>query len=416
MSSIKVLFKDKELRNKLLFSLFLLLVFRILSHIPVPWVDTSTLKEITETGILSLTNLFSGGALQSYTFMATGISAYISASIVIQLLTYISPKMHAMSKEAGGSKKIKKITIFFGIIAALISSFVTTIALEKTYGLLSNDSWYVYVVIAILQAIGTAIAIAIGETITEKGFGNGVSLLIFINIASSFPTQIQNIVFSLKNDITTPLAVFTCVLVMAITIAFVAFLETSEYRLKVLYSQTAIRGQSFGNSNQSFFPIKVDLSGVMPIIFASYILQALSIISYFIKNETINKVLKAFLTSGSPTYSIFMIVAIILFSYIYNWLSFDTNDISKNIQERGGTIPGIRPGKPTKVYIDKIKYDLTFISAIYLSILTIVPMFIFNLLGITLIASTSLIIMVGVSLETVKALNVEMNLRKRKNF
>ena len=118
----EVLFKDKELRNKLLFSLFLLLVFRILSHIPVPWVDTSTLKEITETGILSLTNLFSGGALQSYTFMATGISAYISASIVIQLLTYISPKMHAMSKEAGGSKKIKKITIFFGIIAALISS------------------------------------------------------------------------------------------------------------------------------------------------------------------------------------------------------------------------------------------------------------------------------------------------------
>ena len=203
---------------------------------------------------------------------------------------------------------------------------------------------------------------------------------------------------------------------MAITIAFVAFLETSEYRLKVLYSQTAIRGQSFGNSNQSFFPIKVDLSGVMPIIFASYILQALSIISYFVKNETIDKVLKAFLTSGSPTYSIFMIVAIILFSYIYNWLSFDTNDISKNIQERGGTIPGVRPGKPTKVYIDKIKYDLTFISAIYLSILTIVPMFIFNLLGITLIASTSLIIMVGVSLETVKALNVEMNLRKRKNF
>ena len=299
MNSIKVLFKNKELRNKILFSLFLLFLFRVLSHIPVPWVDTSQLKSITETGILSMTNLFSGGALQNYTFMATGISAYISASIIIQLLTFMSPKMHAISREAGGNKKIKKITIFFGIISALIGSFVTTMALEKTYGLLSNNSWYVFVVIALLQALGTGIAIAIGETITEKGFGNGVSLLIFINIASSFPTQIQNIIWSLNNDTTTYLAVFTCLLVMAITIAFVTFLETSEYRLKVLYSQTAIRGQSFGNSNQSFFPIKVDLSGVMPIIFASYVLQLISIVTYFIDNEKVLKTLNAFLSPGN---------------------------------------------------------------------------------------------------------------------
>lgn len=416
MNTIKVLFKDKELRGKILLSLFLLFMFRVFSHVPVPWVDTSALKSISEGGILSLTNLFSGGALQNYTITAQGISAYISASIIIQMLTFISPKMHAMSKEPGGNKKIKKITIFFGIIASIISSFVTTIAFEQTYGLLSNNSWYVYVIIAILHAIGTAFAIFVGETITEKGFGNGVSLLIFINIVSSFPTNIQSMISGLENNTTTVLTVFTCVLVMALTIALVAFLETSEYRLHVLYSQTAIRGQSFGNSNQSFFPIKVDLSGVMPVIFASYILQIFSILTYFIKNETVLNIINNFLTSGTLQNSIFMVVAVIGFSYVYNWLSFDTGDIAKNIQERGGAIPGIRPGKPTKLYIDNIKYNLTFISAIYLAFLTVVPMFIFTYLGLTLIAATSLIIMVGVSLETVKALNVEVNLRKKRNF
>lgn len=416
MNFIKILFNDKDLRKKILVSLFLLFLFRILSHIPVPWTNMEALESLSSAGILSFANLFSGGALQNYTFMATGISAYISASIIVQILTFVSPKLHNISREAGGHKRIKRLTIYLGIIAALITSFMTTMAFEKTYGLLSNDSWYVYVVIAILHAIGTGIAIYIGETITEKGFGNGTSLLIFINIVTSFPTQIESITFMLKNKLTTPLTVIVCVFVLLLTITFVTFSETSERRLKIQYSQSAIRGQSFNNSGQSFFPIKVNLAGVMPVIFSSYILQLLSIILSFVKNETAIKIITNLITPGTISYSIVMVVLIIGFSYIYNWISFDTNEISKRIQERGGSIPGIRPGKPTKDYIDKIKYNLTFIGAVYLAILTIVPMIIFNYLGLTLIQATSIIIMVGVSIETVNTLSVETKLRTRKHF
>lgn len=416
MNPIKILFRDKDLRNKILISLLLLLIFRIISHIPIPWINKEALQLLSTSGVLSFANLFSGGALQNYTIMATGISAYISASIVVQILTFVSPKLHTISKEAGGEKRIKKLTIYLGVLSAILSSFVTTSALEKTYGLLTSDKWYVYVVIAALHAIGTGIAIFIGETITEKGFGNGVSLLIFINIVTSFPSQIETIIAMLRNKMTTPLTVFVCIIVVLITITLVTLSETSEHRLKIQYSQSAIRGQSFNNQGQSFFPIKVNIAGVMPVIFASYVLQGLSIIMNLVDNETVTKIITGFLTHGSATYCIFMLVSILGFSYIYNWLSFDTSDISKRIQERGGGIPGIRPGKPTKEYIDRIKYDLTFIGAVYLAIITIIPMLIFNYLGLTLIASTSLIIMVGVSIETVNALSVEIKLRTRKSF
>lgn len=404
------------LQNKIIVSFLLILLFRILSQIPIPWVDTSALTEVADEGILSYANLFSGGALKNYTLMATGISSYISASIVIQILTFSSPKLHDMSKDAAGQKQIKKLTIYLGILSAVLSSFGVTTMLEETYGLLTNQSWYVYVVIAIIHAAGTAIAILIGETITEKGFGNGVSLLIFINIASSIPSQIQNISLQYKMDLATVGTIVIAIVTLIISICFVTFVETSERRLPIQYSQTSMRSGAMGGKDKSYFPIKVNISGVMPVIFASYITQVLSILLRFIETESINNAISQVLTNGTIPNIIFMAICIAVFSYLYNFLAFDVHEISENIQTQGGTIPGIRPGKPTKDYLIQKKNNLTFIGIIYLSIVAIIPMTIAYYTGVTIVASTSLIIIVGVSLETVKSLLVEISLNKKKTF
>lgn len=391
------------------------MLFRILCHIPVPWTDTEVLKTLSEDSLFGFSNMFSGGALQNYTIMATGISSYISASIIMQIITFASKKMHEMSREAGGQKTIKKITIMLGIIAAVISSLATTTAFEKTYGLLTNNAWYVYAVIALLHATGTGIAVFIGETVTEKGFGNGSSLLIFINIVSSFPLKAAEIRQEILSLETTHETVLSCILVMLAVVVLVTLSETSEHRVPMLYSQSAMRSTALSRE-RSYFPIRINLSGVMPVIFAGYLIQILTVLSALIKNENVTKVIESFSQSGTVPNAIFMTVTITGFSYLYNFISFDTREIARNLQMRGGSIPGIRPGNETRVYLGKIRSDLSFIGAVYLSLITILPMMAFSYLGMSMIASTSIIIMVGVSLETVKLIKVETRLRTHKMF
>lgn len=391
------------------------MLFRILCHIPVPWTDTEVLKTLSEDSLFGFSNMFSGGALQNYTIMATGISSYISASIIMQIITFASKKMHEMSREAGGQKTIKKITIMLGIIAAVISSLATTTAFEKTYGLLTNNAWYVYAVIALLHATGTAIAVFIGETVTEKGFGNGSSLLIFINIVSSFPLKAAEIRQEILSLETTHETVLSCILVMLAVVVLVTLSETSEHRVPMLYSQSAMRSTALSRE-RSYFPIRINLSGVMPVIFAGYLIQILTVLSALIKNENVTKVIESFSQSGTVPNAIFMTVTITGFSYLYNFISFDTREIARNLQMRGGSIPGIRPGNETRVCLGKIRSDLSFIGAVYLSLITILPMMAFSYLGMSMIASTSIIIMVGVSLETVKLIKVETRLRTHKMF
>lgn len=414
MKFIKAL-KDKDLRNRILLSFLLLILFRVLSHIPVPWTNTEVLKTLSEDSLFGFSNMFTGGALQNYTIMATGISSYISASIIMQIVTFASKKMHEMSREAGGQKTIKKITIMLGVVAAIISSLVTTLAFEKTYGLLTNNAWYVYALIALFHAAGTGTAIFIGETITEKGFGNGSSLLIFINIVSSFPVRAMQIRQDVLSQETTYETVVSCILVMLTVIVFVTLSETSEHRVPMLYLQSAMRSTSLSR-DRSYFPIRMNLSGVMPVIFAGYLIQILTVMSALVKNESVTKVMESFSKSGTVPNAIFMAVTITGFSYLYNFVSFDTREIARNLQMRGGNIPGIRPGNETRVYLSQIRSDLSFIGAIYLSLITIVPMAVFSYLGVSLIASTSIIIMVGVSLETVKLIRVETKLRTHKMF
>lgn len=407
MKVLKILFKS-DLRDKLLFSLLMILLFRILSHIPVPFIDTNNLVLMGNSDILGLLNIFSGGALHNFTIMATGISAYISASIVIQLLSYFIPSVHMMVRSPGGDKKVKKITIVLGIIIALISSVVTTKTMNSYYSLLTNTSWYAYLIIAVLHAIGTGIAIFIGETITEKGFGNGMSLLVCINVLSSIPTTIARITSSDINIF--PLLTMITFAIIVILLTIVA--ETSERKIPLFYPRAAARGQY--SKDSMFYPIKLNVSGVMPIIFASYIIQLLALLGKM--NNKVGETISSFIRSDSIVYIILFTALIFGFTYLYSLISFDAKEVSENIQKNGAVIPSIRPGKETANYITDIRKSITTISAVYLSFIYFVPTIVLTMLDVNFITATSIIILVGVSIETCKALKVEIQLRDYKTL
>lgn len=407
MKILKILFTS-DLRDKLLFSLLMILLFRILSHIPVPFVDTTNLVLMGSSDITGLLNIFSGGALHNFTIMATGISAYISASIVIQLLSYFVPAVHMMVRSPGGDKKVKKITIILGIIVALISSVITTRTMNSYYNLLTNDSWYVYLIIAILHACGTGIAIFIGESITERGFGNGMSLLVCINVLSSIPSTITKI--SESNVNLFPLLTMISFAIVVILLTIVE--ETSERKIPLFYPKAAARGQY--SKDAMSYPIKLNVSGVMPIIFASYVIQLFALLAKM--DNFIGTFFSNIIVSDSIVYIVLFTVLIFGFTYLYALISFDAKEVSENIQKNGAVIPSIRPGKDTANYISDVRKSITRISAIYLSFIYFVPTLILTMLSVNYITATSIIILVGVSIETCKALKVEIQLRDYKTL
>lgn len=402
MKTIKILFTS-DLRDKLLFSLLMIIFFRTLSHIPVPFVNLENIAIMGNVDIFGLMNIFSGGALKNFTIMATGISAYISASIIIQLLSYFIPAVHMLVRSPGGDKKVQKITIALGIFAAIISSIFTTRMMNNYYSILTNTSWYAYAIIALLHACGTGIAIWIGESITNKGFGNGMSLLVCINVLSSIPSTISNI-----KDSEIKIAPLITMLMFAIIVILLTIIaETSERKIPLYYPRAVARGQY--SKDSMFFPIKLNVSGVMPIIFASYIIQFISMLKNM--NNKMGEFLTNYFSSSSTIYICIFTILIFVFTYIYSKVSFDAREISDNIQKNGAVIPSIRPGKDTAEYIKNVRKSITRISAVYLSCIYFFPTLILTMLGVNYITATSIIILVGVSIETCKSLRVEIKLR-----
>jgi len=407
MKNFKIMFFT-DLRDKLLYILLMIILFRFLSHIPVPFVNLQAINMMGNTDFFGLINLFSGGALKNFTIMATGISAYISASIIIQLLSYFVPSVHMLIRSPGGDRKVKKITIVLGIISALISSVVTTYGMNRMYNMLTNTSWYVFAIIAVLHACGTGIAIWIGESITEKTFANGMSLLVCINVLSSVPQIISTI--SLKE-----IGIWTMVSMLSIavvTILLTIIAETSERRIPLFYPKAAARGVV--KKENMYFPIKLNISGVMPIIFAGYIVAFLSILKKM-KNAA-GVAISGFLDPESIAYIIVFSLMIYVFTYIYSSISFDARETSENIQKNGAIIPSIRPGKETAEYIKGVRKSITHISALYLTLIYLIPTLILTLLEVNYIQASSIIILVGVSIETCKALKVEIELRNFKTL
>lgn len=428
--------KVKDIRSKMLFTVLLFVIYRLGAFIPVPGVNVGYIAEqVDKMEILGFLNLFSGGSFSSFSIFAMGISPYITGSIIIQLLTIAIPALERMSKEEDGRKKIEDITRYTGIGLALVQSIgiVASLGSEAVESL----AWWNYARIGLCCTAGTALLLWMGERITEKGVGNGVSMLIFASIVSSVPTVTLNIfrgVFTYGTYYWTIIPI-VIVIVVVLTAGIVA-VEKAERKVPVQYAKKVVGRKQYGGQS-TYLPIKANSNGVMPLIFAITIMQMPSMIGQLINGGS-----NGFMTwwtkwcSTSATYTtaagesavfvpgvvIYYVVyaALILgFAYFYTMITFNPYDIAKNMQENGGFIPGIRPGKPTCTYLTKISNRLTLFGALFLMVVATVPavlLKVFDITALSAFGATSILIMVSVALETSNQLESLMLMRHYKGF
>ena len=387
-----------SIKSKVWLTVFLLIGYKILSHVPVPWVDTAALSILSSYSLFAFANEFNGGALASLSLTAVGISSYITASIVIQLLSTGFKRLEDISKMPGGQKIIKKMTMALGVVMSLVTSYGLVSAIDSQANLLTNDSWYVKPVIAIVHCVGSIIAIWVGETITEKGFGNGVSLLIAMNIASGLPSKIAE---------TSVLGANTRFIVIAVTclvLFLVIVLEKSEARVPIKYSKTV--NMSTARFDEPYLPMKINISGVMPIIFASTIFQLMSMVINLFE-LTPPKIITDIITYGTVPYMVSMVIIVFIFTFFYSYLIFRPDEIAKALQNNEGIIVGVRPGTETENYLTKLMNKLNLIGSIYMSVVVLIPILCFKFVGYIGLQPTSIIILAGVALEIIQKARVE---------
>ena len=434
IETLKAAWRLPDLRKKILFTLFMLIVFRLGSAIPVPGLQPGMLGAISQTGefnMFSIMNLFSGGAFSQATIFAMGISPYINSSIIMQLLTVAIPALERLQKEGEeGRKKIQSITRWVTVVLALIQGigiYFLLIQYQMTVKPYANflDG---FIVVATLTA-GTAFVMWLGEQITDKGIGNGISLIIFIGIVASIPAIINNVIMSF--DFRTEWWIELLIVVYALAmIAFVVYFDSSERRIPVQYSKRVVGRKMYGGQ-ATYIPLKVAMAGVLPIIFAISILSFPTTIIQLTTGQTevakieaaghpwLANIVEIF-SPGNWVYCVIYFLLIIAFTYFYTSISFNPIEISNNMKKNGGFIPGIRPGKPTSDFISKVLARINLAGALFLSIVAVLPLVLglifpkFATLG--LIGGSSVLILVGVALETVKQVEAQMMMRHYKGF
>ena len=417
-----------ELRKKIVFTLLMMLIFRIGNAIPVPYVDTNLLETYIQqmsTTVLGLYNVMSGGAFAQATIFALGVQPYINSSIIIQLLTVAIPALERLARDGGeeGKKKIQSITRYTTVAIAVLQGWAYYMLMKNNYGILTNDSIWAALVIIVSFIAGSCFVMWMGEQITEFGIGNGISMILFAGILSRVPTMVSSMIQStVSGDIAWWMDVL---LVVGILVLFVlvVFVSEAERRIPVQYAKRQVGRKMYGGQS-STLPMKVNMSGVLPVIFAQSIAMIPSTIGAFMKAPEEGTfwyaVLQA-IDTKSVLYMIFYFVMIILFSYFYSTIQFNPVEISNNLKKNGGFIPGFRPGKPTSEFIQKVLNKITLFGALYLGIIAVVPILVAHfsqsasLTGVSL-GGTSIIIVVGVALETVRALEAQMLMRNYKGF
>ena len=369
-----------ELKRRLFFVFIAILVFRIGAHIPVPGLDPERLAALfkaQEGGILGLFNMFSGGALSRLTVFALGVMPYISASIIMQLFTAVSPKLEQLKKEGeAGKRKINQYTRYGTLALAIFQSLGVSKALAAS-GIALNPGFGFYFVAVITLTTGTMFLMWLGEQMTEKGVGNGISLIIFAGIVSGLPAALARVFEQVRQGQMQMLTVVVILAVVLAVTAFVVFMERAQRRIKVQYAQRQ-QGRKMYAAQQNHLPLKINMSGVIPPIFAtSIILFPASIASWFGKTPGmgwLNDIGQA-LSQGKPLYIIIFTAAIIFFSFFYTALVFNPKETADNLKKSGAFIPGIRPGDQTANYIDKVMTRLTMVGAIYISLVCLLPQF-----------------------------------------
>ena len=408
--------KVEELRKKILYTLFMLLIFRLVGVVPTPGVNAEYIASaVVNSDLLSMLSIINGSQFVNYTILAMGIGPYITASIVIQLLTIAIPKLEQLSKEGEeGRKKIQNYTRYATVILAAVQAIGIILGIGSQ-AVVSND-FFTYLTIGISMAAGTAFSMWIGERITEKGIGNGISLLIFVGIVSSLPTQFASVVSGYVNGYS---ALWTApILLIAIVglIVGVVCVDVGVRKIPVQYAKRVVGRKMYGGQN-TYLPIKVNSTGVLPLIFASSILQFPLIIANFWPNSGFTQWLNKAFHSSSAAYLIVFALLIIAFTFFYSMISFNPNEIAKNLQENGGFIPGIRPGRPTSEYIHRVSNRLNVFAAIFLALIAVVPTLFLALTGnVSPFTATGILIAVSVSIETSKQIESQMLMRHYKGF
>jgi preprotein translocase subunit SecY len=408
----------KEIRNKIFFTIFIILIFRVGSVIPVPYVNVAMLQTVETNDFFSYLSILTGGGLEYGAIFALSVTPYINSSIIIQLLTVVFKKLQEWSKEGEeGQKKIAKVTRFATIVLALIQGTAYFIYLNNSNLLTVKKSATVFAgfVIVLAFTAGSALVMWLGERIDEKGIGNGISMLLFAGILSRGPQALQALIAYWKMD--RQIAVVAIVLIFLAVIMFVVWMTHAERRIPVQYAKRVVGNKMYGGQN-THIPIKVNMSGVMPIIFASSILMLPTMVLSFMHNPESSwyKFLKLFSVQGI-FYAVIYFLLIIGFAYFYATIQFNPIEMSNNLRKNGGAVPGIRPGKPTSDFISKILSRITLLGAIFLSVIAILPIIVGSVGGINIsLGGTSLLIMVGVALDTVRNLESQMMMRHYKGF
>jgi preprotein translocase subunit SecY len=422
--------KIPELRKRLLITLGLLAVYRVGVAIPTPGIKAQVLKEFFEKAegtLFGMFNLFSGGALERFSIFTLGIMPYISASIIIQLLTVVFPYLAKLQKEGEvGRKKITQYTRYGTVVLSLVQSLGTSFWLESMRGATGESAvigpgWAFRVMTMLTLTSGTAFIMWLGEQITERGIGNGISLIIFAGIVARIPAGLINTVSQFRAGEIGPFMVIILALIMAGTVAAIIFMERGQRRIPVLYAKRVVGRKVLGGQS-THLPLKLNTAGVIPPIFASSLLMfPITIATYmpeaWLMNHPIIKAIMDDLSRGTIIYNTLYVVGIIFFAYFYTAVVFNPLDVADNLRKYGGYIPGIRPGRNTADYVDKVLSRITLVGAVYISIVCVLPSVLIDQLNIQFyFGGTALLIVVGVAIDTVQQIESHMLMRNYEGF
>ena len=418
--TMRTAWKVADLRKKILFTLLIILLYRLGNAVPVPYVDLDLLNSYfsghLQNTVLDLLNVMSGGALSNATIFALSIQPYINASIIIQLLCIAIPALERMSKEEGeeGKKKIASITRYTTVVIGLIQGFAYYM-LIKSYNVLTDDGIWAAIVIILTFTSGSALIMWLGEQITEFGVGNGISIILFASIISRFPTDLINMISGVIANPNTWWITLLMLLGALAMIVLIVFINDSERRIPVQYAKRVVGRKMYGGQS-THLPMKVNMSGVLPIIFAQSIASLPATIAAFTGHSD-----SVWASTTNVVYAIIYFLLIIFFAYFYSTIQFNPIEVANNLKKNGGYIPGFRPGKPTSEFIKRVLNKITLFGAIYLGIIAVVPILVACFSetaansGVSL-GGTSIIIVVGVAIETVRALEAQLLMRNYKGF
>ncbi len=408
--------KIPELRKKLMFTALILLLYRVGNVVPVPYVDVHTLSSYFETvlsgTILGMMNAMSGSAFSQATVLALGIQPYINSSIIVQLLTVAIPALERMAKEEGeeGKKKLNIITRLTTVGLGLLMGWAYYTMLNN-YNIITETGFLPALVIILAFTAGSAVVMWLGEQITEYGIGNGISMILFANILAGFPGAVSSLL-SIQWWVS-----LIIVVLMAALVLFIIFINDAERRIPIQYAKRVVGRKIYGGQNTNL-PIKVSMSGVLPVIFAQSICSIPATVCTFMGIGSGNWWYDNVWSPSCWFYAVVYFLMIFFFSWFYATIQYDSVEISNNLKKNGGFIPGFRPGRPTAEFIQKVINKIIVFGAMYLGIVALMPIVAGNLLGVTnmSIGGTSVIIVVGVALETVKAIEAQMLMRHYKGF